>query len=264
VSARPEHLYPSPHRIAALLPPPVRVRLVSLLPDRQEVRRARVRLARRFLHGEGLEIGALHLPLPMPRGARVRYVDRMTRDALLREYPELEGHDLVDVDVVDDGERLDTVPDASVDFVVANHFLEHTEDPIGTLAQHTRVLRPGGVLFLANPDPRATFDEGRPLTAIEHLAADHRDGPERSRAAHYEEWVRLVERAPEPEVAARAADLRDARYSIHFHVWTPAVFAELVRHCARAEGIPLDLEALVPVRHEFIAVLRKAAIRQAY
>ncbi len=263
VSARPEHLYPSPHKVAALLPPPVRVRLVSLLPDRQEVRRARVRLARRFLHGEGLEIGALHLPLPMPRGAHARYVDRMDEDALVREYPELEGHDLVHVDVIDDGERLATVADASVDFVVANHFLEHTEDPIGTLAQHTRVLRPGGVLFLANPDPRRTFDEDRPLTTIEHLASDHREGPAVSRDGHYEEWVRVVERAPEAEVAARAAELRDASYSIHFHVWTPAVFAELVRHCAHEEGIPLELEALVPVRHEFITVLRKAAIPQA-
>ena len=257
VSARPEHLYPNPHRIAALLPPPVRVRLVSLLPDRQEIRRARVRLARRFLHGEGLEIGALHLPLPMPRGARVRYVDRMDRDALVREYPELEGHALVDVDVIDDGERLPTVPDGSVDFVVANHFLEHTEDPIGTLEQHARVLRPGGVLFLANPDPRVTFDELRPLTTIEHLVRDHREGPQASRDAHYEEWARLVERAAEADVPARAAALRDAGYSIHFHVWTPAVFMELVHHCAHEEGIPIALEALVPVRHEFIAVLRR-------
>src|SRR4029079_12002414 len=163
VSERPEHLYPSPHRVAALLPPAVRVRLVSLLPDRQEVRRARVRLAKRFLRGEGLEIGALHLPLPMPRGAQVRYVDRMDERSLVAESPELEGRDLVHVDVVDDGERLTTVPDASVDFVVANHFLEHTEDPIGTLEQHVRVLRPGGVLYLANPDPRVTFDERPPL-----------------------------------------------------------------------------------------------------
>jgi SAM-dependent methyltransferase len=261
VSARPEHLYPSPHRLAAALPPPVRVKLVSLLPDRQEIRRARVRLARRFLHGDGLEIGALHLPLPMPRGTRVRYVDRMDRDALVREYPELEGHALVNVDVIDDGERLSTVPGASVDFVVANHFLEHTEDPIGTLEQHTRVLRPGGVLFLANPDPRVTFDEHRPLTTIEHLAKDHREGPEHSRDAHYEEWARLVERAPEADVPTRAAALREAGYSIHFHVWTPAVFMELVHHCAHEEGIPIELEALVPVRHEFIAVLRKTQAR---
>jgi SAM-dependent methyltransferase len=179
--------------------------------------------------------------------------------AHLAEYPELVVHDLVHVAVVDDGERLTTIPDASVDFVVANHFLEHTEDPIGTLEQHVRVLRPGGVLYLANPDPRVTFDERRPLTTIEHLARDHRDGPESSRAAHYEEWVRLVELASQAEVPVRAVRLRDDAYSIHFHVWTPAVFADLVHHCAAEEGIPIALEALVPVRHEFIAVLRKAS-----
>jgi hypothetical protein len=37
------------------------------------------------------------------------------------------------------------------------------------------------------------------------------------------------------------------------------VFAELVHHCAHEEGIPLGLEAVVPVRHEFITVLRKPA-----
>ena len=58
-------------------------------------------------------------------------------------------------------------------------------------------------------------------------------------------------------VAARSAELRDASYSIHFHVWTPSVFAELVHHCAHEEGIPLGLEAVVPVRHEFITILRK-------
>jgi SAM-dependent methyltransferase len=140
---------------------------------------------------------------------------------------------------------------------VANHFLEHTEDPIGTLAEHARVLRPGGVLYLANPDPRVTFDELRPLTTIEHLARDHRDGPEASRDEHYAEWARLVERVGEPGVAGRAGELRASGYSIHFHVWTPAVFMELVHHCRHEEGIPIELEALVPVRHEFIAVLRK-------
>src|SRR4051794_32340201 len=197
----------------------------------------------------------------MPRGARARYVDRMDEQQLVSEYPELEGHDLVHVDVVDDGERLATVPDGSVDFVVANHFLEHTEDPIGTLEQHTRVLKPGGVLFLANPDPRETFDRDRPLTMIEHLARDHREGPEVSRQEHYDEWVRVVERAPEAEVAARAAERRDAGYSTRFPVWTPAVFAEMVLHCASEEGIPLELEAVVPVRHEFITVLRKTTSR---
>ncbi len=56
------------------------------------------------------------------------------------------------VDVVDDGESLqDHLPDVSADFIIANHFIEHTQDPLGTLAAYLRVLRTGGVLYL--PDP---------------------------------------------------------------------------------------------------------------
>src|SRR4051812_24637479 len=161
-------------------------------PAQRDVRAARRRLARAYLAGSGLEIGALHLPLPVPRRARVSYVDRMTSDELRHEYPELASYDLVDVDVVDDGQTLATVPDGSVDFVVANHFIEHTEDPIAALANHARVLRPGGVLFLAVPDKRRTFDAARPVTPLEHVVHDHIAGPVGSRRGHYEEWATLV------------------------------------------------------------------------
>ena len=156
-----------------------------LSPQGREVRAARRSLARRFLAGEGLEIGALNLPLTLPRGARVRYVDRMSVADLRREYPEWATWDLIEPDIVDDGETLATVPDASVDFVVANHFIEHTEDPLGTLANHLRVLRPGGVLFMAVPDMRHTPDATRAPTTVEHVDRDHREGPAGSRARHF-------------------------------------------------------------------------------
>jgi predicted SAM-dependent methyltransferase len=56
------------------------------------------------------------------------------------------------VDVVDDDERVSTIGDATQDLVIANHFLEHYEDPLGALGIMIRVLRPGGVLYLAVPD----------------------------------------------------------------------------------------------------------------
>src|SRR4051794_24643687 len=163
-----------------------------LSPRQREQRRVRKQLSDRFLHGEGLEIGALHLPLALPKGAHARYVDRYSREDLRSEYPELRTHDLVQVDVVDDGETLATVPDASADFLIANHFIEHTEDPIATLGHHSRVIRPGGVLYMAVPDKRSTFDIDRPVTPLEHLIQDHEHGSQHSRSAHYEEWVRLV------------------------------------------------------------------------
>jgi predicted SAM-dependent methyltransferase len=236
----------------------VRIVTDTLSPPQRDVRATRRRLARRFLRGQGIEIGALHLPLGLPRGASVRYVDRMSREALREEYKELATLELVAVDVIDDGEKLSTFEEASVDFVVANHFIEHTQDPIATLASHARVLRPGGVLFMAVPDKRATFDAERPVTPLGHLIRDNAEGPEWSRRQHFEEFAQLAERTPEAEVAARATLLEEIDYSIHFHVWTPAAFAELLTHCRVVAGIPLELEALVPVRHEFVAVLRRA------
>jgi ubiquinone/menaquinone biosynthesis C-methylase UbiE len=45
--------------------------------------------------------------------------------------------------VVDDGARLASFADGSLDFVVANHMLEHAEDPIAALKHQLRVLKPG-------------------------------------------------------------------------------------------------------------------------
>ena len=146
-----------------------------------------------------------------------------------------------------------------MDFVVANHFMEHTQDPIGTLACHLRVLRPGGVLYLAIPDKRRTFDRTRPVTTLEHLLRDHLEGPECSRREHYDEWAREVSSVlngvPENLFEQEARTLEESEYSIHFHVWTPMAWLELLAHCARTN--PVDVLACVQNQHEFITVLRK-------
>jgi SAM-dependent methyltransferase len=164
----------------------------------------------------------------------------------------MRSYDLVEVDVIDDGETLATVADASQDFVIANHFIEHTEDPIATLGNHARVLRPDGVLFMGVPDKRYTFDSDRPVTPLEHLIEDHANGPAATRTQHYEEYATLVMREPH-----KAVEMEAAAYSIHFHTFIPASFAALVQHCRDQAGVPLALEALVPAAHEFVAVLRR-------
>src|SRR5262249_6702520 len=102
--------------------------------------RHRRETAARCLRGPGLEVRALHAPLETPPGCRVTYVDRLPGAELREQYPELGGQELVPVDVVDDGERLEKFAAGSQDFVIANHFLEHAQDPIGTLKAHLRVL----------------------------------------------------------------------------------------------------------------------------
>jgi SAM-dependent methyltransferase len=224
---------------------------------------ARAAFAAHYLFGEGIEIGPLHLPLAIPLHARARYVDRMTVEDLRNHYPELAEWNLTEVDIVDNGEQLATIEAESQDFIVANHFLEHTENPIGTIQTHLGKLKAGGILFYAVPDKRFTFDYRRPVTPLEHMVTDYEQGPDRSRAEHYEEWTRLVPGeihadASDEEASARARELDAEDYSIHMHVWTQAEFLAMVLEVrARTEGA-FDIEAAARQGIEFMVVLRKA------
>lgn len=213
-------------------------------------------LPRVFLRGEGIEIGALHNPLSVPNGVRVRYVDRMSNADLLRHYPELKGQSLVPVDIVDDGERLTSIPDQSQDFLIASHFLEHCQDPIGTLIQFFRVLKPNGIAYLKIPDKRYTFDRDRPLTPLQHLWDDHEFGPERCRREHFEEYVRFVHEVTDAEEAKHQAQiLMEQDFSIHYHVWTQHELLELLLSLRRR--LSFEIESFCMNRHEMICVLKK-------
>ena len=221
--------------------------------------RARRTIADRHLRGSGLEIGALHNPLRT--SADVRYVDRFSKADLRRHYPELSALPVVEPDIIDDGETLTSVPDGSQDFIIANHFIEHCEDPVGTLATLTRRLRPGGILYMAVPDKRYTFDRARPSTTWEHLELDHADGGVASRREHYEEFAGMVTlggKGTVEAVRAKADEQEAVRHSIHFHVWTTDEFVDFLGRVRRAAVPDLDLVEAVRNGDETIFVLRRS------
>jgi predicted SAM-dependent methyltransferase len=217
-------------------------------------------VALQFLRGEGIEIGAMDYPLRMPRDARVRYVDHLDEAGLRSAYAEnlASGKPLVVPDIVDDGSRLAAFADASLDFVVANHVLEHVEDPIAALKNYLRVLRPAGVLFMALPDARHTFDAPRPRTAVEHLLRDHQDGPRVSRRDHYEECARLIEGHTDATIEQRIREMEASDMRPHFHVWEPNTFGAFLG----ALDLPFSLELLQASTNEFVVVLRKQQVNE--
>ncbi len=115
-------------------------------------------VASHYLKGTGIEIGALHNPLKVSSSAKIKYVDRMPVAELRKQYPELASKDLVEADIIDNGEKLATVANASQDFVIANHFIEHCENPIDALKNLARVLKKDGIIYMCVPDKRYTFD----------------------------------------------------------------------------------------------------------
>lgn len=217
-------------------------------------------VAAHVLSGQGIEVGGLHNPLRVPRGVRVCYVDRMSVPDLRRHYPELSGRTLTRVDIVDNGETLTTVPDASQDFVIANHFLEHCENPLATLNSFVRVVKPGGVLFLCLPDKRYTFDLPREVTPFEHLVRDYNEGPAWSRRGHYLDWVYHVEHVTDPPAReGRAEQLMAQEYSIHYHVWTIREMMEMVLRIHEVVPVTLSIETFLASEGEVIVVLRTDA-----
>ena len=219
---------------------------------------SRQTIAHEYLRGEGLEIGALSLPLELPCGARAKYVDRLTVPELRKHYPELAGVPLVNVDIKDDGESLASVADGSQDFVIANHFLEHCENPVLALKNMFRVLRAGGIAYFALPDKRFTFDKERPETALEHLWKDYTDGSEGSKKGHFDEWVEKVEKLKDEEAARkREARLMETGYSIHFHVFTQDGMLKFLTFLKERAGLEFEFKLCMAAGNETVFVLKK-------
>ncbi len=121
------------------------------------------------LAGLGLEIGPSHNPiLPKRDGYNVRVVDHLETSRLIAKYQQL-GVDTAkveDVDYVVEGERLSDVIDASFDYIVASHVMEHTPCLISFLQDCSSLLEPGGSLSLALPDKRYCFDHFRERSSL--------------------------------------------------------------------------------------------------
>ncbi|EGB04702.1 hypothetical protein SO694_00024336 [Aureococcus anophagefferens] len=212
----------------------------------QSVRRKQ--LSGKYIRGVGVEIGAKHTPLPVDRrGNRVIYVDHKDDAGLAAQFGAAPaGRERLHVDVVDDGAALRKFANSSLDFVIANHVLEHLPCALCALAAWARVLKPGGIIFAAIPSMRHTFDKDRAgPTPLAHHLADLGDPARVARS--------FLEHAMEPHVK-EAAGLPGARMTrdqaaaflatpaapgLHLHTFTPESIFELVVGAATRAGVPV-------------------------
>lgn len=203
-------------------------------------------LAYSLLAGDGLEIGALHNPAQVPSSCRVSYCDAMSEDEARRSFPELASLPLVHVShIVNlDHDALSAFADASQDFVILNHVIEHVANPIRVIIDCFRVLRDGGKLVMSAPDMRFSFDRNRALTTPEHLWAEYEAGVTEVSDAHYEEFLRAVhpEALVDPAVFAGAMiSVRDRRE--HAHVWNSDTFRALLLDVVQRQHLQAHLLA---------------------
>lgn len=184
-----------------------------------------------LLSGEGIEIGAFDQPSRIPPGAKVRYVDVISKAEAKKLFPEVDSNRVVAPDIIADMNQkgLEMLADGSLDFVIACHVLEHLANPIMALAGMLRVLRIGGHLVLGVPDKRFTFDRPRKITTFEHVWLDYLNRVTSSDDEHYVDFLAAVIPIHQSPPAERNEHVQRARSRHeHVHVWDSAAFAEML------------------------------------
>jgi SAM-dependent methyltransferase len=116
---------------------------------------------------------------------------------------------------ITEGSTLEGISDATYDFVLSSHNLEHIANPIKALQNWKRVLKPQGFLLVSLPDKHRTFDYLRPVTTLDHLREDYARDMGEQDMTHVEELVTLWDYKKFP-IANSIAEHWD-RYRDNYH-----------------------------------------------
>lgn len=183
-----------------------------------------------------------------PGNVVVKYVDIVTREENIRRYPELDASRIVTTDYRENGFEMESIPDVSQDFVIANHVLEHADNPLKALRTWGRVIKPHGIMMVTVPVADCCFDKGRSETTLEHFMEDYRLNEagetavfrERNRE-HFAEWLRTAEpkvarlrggyvsQSDEENLELRLEKMAEAEWlDIHYHTFCLPSFKKLL------------------------------------
>jgi SAM-dependent methyltransferase len=222
------------------------------------------------LVGNGLEIGAQQVPTRVSSDkARVEYVDRLTAEETASRFA-IPRELLVDVTHISDGAKLETVADESKDFVIANHVLEHFDDPIGAIVEWLRILKPQGRLFISLPNRTGNpFDFRRKPADLSHLKRDFRDVKYRvaNNRAHYADMVRTIYgfEASNPLILATADEWIRLGERHHYHVYNYEILHSVLATAADYMDISLKTVChFAPAKgYEILLVVERGAFGTA-
>ena len=199
-----------------------------------------------------LEIGALDSPTFSPKKYSVEFVDFASRKELARKSshnPRYTIKNLVNVDyVIPDGKYSEHIT-KTFDLIIGNHVIEHIPDTIRWLEQLHSLLNQKGILFLAIPDKRYTFDIARRNTNFIDLLRNYREKIEKPDFYHilehfyyhknisakevwdkadYSDKVRQQRFSPNDALKHAQKHADEAYADVHCHVYTSDSFQEIL------------------------------------
>jgi SAM-dependent methyltransferase len=195
-----------------------------------------------LLKGHGLEIGAMHNPTPVPEGCHVDYFDVISRAEAMATFPEVPPESFkIDPKYLGDLDAggLEQIGGETFDFVILNHVIEHVANPIKVVGELFRIVRKEGLVVIACPDKRYTFDQSRKLTGFEHLQREYEAGVADVTDEHYLDFLAGVHpevmTAPPEVLSQHVAHVRRRRE--HAHVWDSASFRDFLERSLALLGI---------------------------
>ncbi|KAI1699658.1 methyltransferase domain-containing protein [Ditylenchus destructor] len=147
------------------------------------------KLAHKLLDGlKGIEVGAsTHNPF----GLNTTNVDFTTRTTSFKDAEMKRAGSTVKIDALTYGDCLCLLPfpDESQDFVISSHVIEHFYDPIRTIKEWLRVVKPGGYVYIIAPHKVRTFDANRTRTTLDELIKRYEHPKVVSSQEHFTVWI---------------------------------------------------------------------------
>lgn len=144
----------------------------------------------------GLEIGPYNQPMVTKAEGDIVYMDYFSREQHIAADPTIEHiADIPEVDIIIHDNDYSKYTSQKFDYIIANHVLEHAPDFIGFLVMLSSMLVDEGILFLALPDKRFSFDKYRSDTSLAHVINDYLAGPEVSLRQHMIEDLLYYDRS---------------------------------------------------------------------
>jgi hypothetical protein len=188
-------------------------------------------MANKYCVGQGAELGAgAHNPFCLDHclnvgpsdGALFLHPNDVLDYRYYEEHARQTGNTVTRVDRIGDFRRI-PFDDASLDYVVSSHVIEHEPNPIAGFKEVFRVLKEGGVSLMIFPKRNAEkrFDIFRPLTRLETLIQ-----------AYEENWTI-------DQVSAPSGRWRD-----HYHVYSLQSMMRLVNWMNQQELTRFCVEAV--------------------
>lgn len=251
----------------------------------QRIGREEIILKGLNLSGSGLEYGPLHKPMAKKPQHNVRYVDFADRARLVELHKgsaNIDTSKIPEIDIVTGGRNIsEFVKSDSVDFIVASHVAEHVPDLLSWLMSNLQILKKGGLLSIAYPDKRFTFDIKRHKSSLAEVIAAHLEKRTKpsisnladhflnvSRVAADDAWVgRITPDSAKPlqtqeEVLAllRKKVTSDLYTDCHCWIFDDIAFLRMLEEVRRLFKLPMLISSYTPTPRnsiEFYVTLTK-------